>query len=121
MKPASAKAKGRLFQQLCRDKIIAKFKPYGVEPADVKSTSMGAGGEDIQLSPFARSMFPFSIECKSHKSMAVYKLYEQAQENAEGHEPLLFIKANGKKPLVVVDVDKFMDMAEAMHLKEIAE
>ena len=110
MKTASAKAKGRKLQQYVRDKFIELLKPYGVEPADVKSTSMGAGGEDVQLSPFARSFLPVSVECKSHKSMAVYKLYEQAQENCGEYEPLLVIKANHKKPLAVVDLDHYINL-----------
>lgn len=110
MKTQSAKAKGRKLQQWVRDKIIHYFKKFGVEPEDVKSTSMGAGGEDIQLSPFARDMFPYSIECKSHKSMAVYKLYDQAVENKHPYaEPLLIVKANNRDPLAVVDAEFFIE------------
>lgn len=109
MKTSSAKSKGRKFQQWCRDLIIQTLKPFGVEPEDVKSTSMGAQGEDVQLSPFARSLWDASIECKSHKSMAVYKWYEQATSHGES-EPVLFIKANHKKPLVVVDANHYMEL-----------
>lgn len=111
MKTQSAKAKGRKLQQWVRDKIIHYFGKFGVDPEDVKSTSMGAGGEDIQLSPFARAMFPYSIECKSHKSMAVYKLYDQAVENKHRlAEPLLIIKVNNRKPLAVVDAEWFIEL-----------
>ena len=105
---ASAKQKGRKLQQYVRDKIIDLLKPYGVVPEDVKSTSMGASGEDVQLSPFARHLLPVSVECKSHKSMAVYKHYEQAITNGSTHEPLLVIKANHKKPLAVIDFDYYI-------------
>lgn len=110
MKTASAKAKGRKLQQFVRDKFIELMKPWGCLPEDVKSTSMGAGGEDIQLSPFARGLLPVSVECKSHKEMAVYKLYAQAEENAGEHEPLLVIKVNHKKPLAVVDFDYYLSL-----------
>src|SRR5690554_5897553 len=96
---ASAKNKGRLLQKYVRDKFIELLKPYGILPDDVKSTSMGATGVDIQLSPFARNFLPVSVECKSHKSMAIYKLYEQAVTNQGEHEPVLVVKANHKKPL----------------------
>lgn len=110
MKTQSAKQKGRKLQQYVRDKFIELLKPHGGEPEDVKSTSMGAGGEDVQLSPFARNFLPVSVECKSHKSMAVYKLYDQAVENSGVYEPLLVIKVNNRKPLAVIDFDYYLDL-----------
>lgn len=107
MKAQSAKAKGRKLQQWVRDKIIEYFREWGVAPEDVKSTSMGAGGEDVTLSPFAREMFPYSVECKSHKSMAIYKYYDQAKSNSGDNEPLLIVKINNREPLAVVDADHF--------------
>lgn len=109
MKPSSAKAKGRIFQQWIRDKLLAHYEKQ-LEPDDIKSTSMGAGGEDILLSPKARSFFRYSIECKSLKSIAVYKFYEQAKSNCGKHEPVVFIKMNGKKPLAIVDAEKFISL-----------
>ena len=76
---------------------------------DVRSTSMGAGGEDLQLSPFARDILPIQVECKSHKSFAVYRILEQAAEHGS-HEPVVFLKANNKKPVAVVDAEVFLDM-----------
>ena len=77
-----------------------------LHPDDVRSTSMGAGGEDVQLSPLARKHFPYQVECKSMKSFAVYKYYDQAKEHG-GYEPILFIKADRRKPLVVMDAEHF--------------
>lgn len=109
MKTQSAKAKGRKLQQHVRDAVIKAFKEYGVEPDDVKSTAMGQGGADVQLSPFARTFFPYSVECKSHKSMAIYNVYAQAEANTErGTEPLVVVKVNNRKPLAVVDFDHYM-------------
>lgn len=104
MKPQSAKAKGRNLQKWVRDKILAKF-PH-LEPDDVRSTSMGAGGEDVQLSPAARELFPYTIECKNMAKIAVYNYYEQAKQHGKG-EPLVVIKQNNSKPLVIVDADYF--------------
>ncbi len=107
MKAASAKSKGRNLQQWVRDKILSVLD---LEPDDVRSTSMGAMGEDILLSPKARAKFPFSIECKSHKRFALYNHYEQATSNCpDGSEPLLIIKANHKKPLAIVDAEWFIE------------
>lgn len=108
MKPSSAKNKGRLFQQWVRDLILKVFKK--LEPDDCRSTSMGAGGEDILLSPKARKLFPYSVECKSLKSIAVYKFYEQASVNSGKFEPLVFIKANNKTPLAIVDAAHFVKL-----------
>lgn len=113
MKPSSCKAKGRLHQQHIRDKIIELLKPYGVVAEDVKSTSMGVSGVDIQLSPFAKSFLPIAIECKSLASMAVYKLYEQAEGYKDQGEPVLFIRANRKKPLVVLDLEYYLKLEKA--------
>lgn len=108
MRPQSAKAKGRRFQQWCRDLILESFP--GLEPDDVRSTSMGAGGEDLQLSPAARRKFPYSVECKNVEKLSVWKAYEQAQANGANHEPLLLMKKNGKKPLVVIDAEAFFNL-----------
>ena len=109
MKVASGKAKGRKLQQVVRDKILDTF-PL-LEPDDVKSTSMGAGGEDVQLSPAARKLFPYSVEAKARASISVYAWYQQAKANApKGTEPLLVIKQNYGKPLVIVDLDHYMEL-----------
>ncbi len=116
MKTSSAKAKGRKLQQLVRDKFIELLKPYGVVPEDIKSTAMGQNGVDVQLSPFAKTFLPVAVECKNHKSMAIYKLFEQAEDYKHEGEPLLVIKANHKKPLAVVDLDYYL-MLEAERIK----
>ena len=107
MKPSSAKAKGRVLQQTVRDLIIAKF---GLEPDDVRSVSMGVSGEDLLLSPAARRKLPISVECKSRASISVYGHYQQAKDNCRGYEPVLVIKQNRDKPLVVVDCDYFFEL-----------
>jgi len=106
MKTASAKAKGRNLQGWVRDLILATFP--SLHQDDVKSTSMGAQGEDVQLSPAAREHFPFSVECKAYATFAIYKHYDQAVANARGMQPLLIIKGNRKRPLAVVDAEWFI-------------
>ena len=111
MKTASGKAKGRNLQKLVRDKILEAFPV--LEPDDAKSCSMGASGEDVQLSPAARRLFPYSVECKARASISVYAWYQQAKTNApKGMEPLLVIKQNYGKPLVVIDLDSFMELCK---------
>ena len=56
----AAKAKGRGGQNEIRDKLLETFPEF--EPDDIKSTTMGDTGEDIQLSPAARKKMPITIE-----------------------------------------------------------
>ena len=105
MKPQSAKAKGRLFQQWVRDILIEE---RNIHPEDIESRSMGAGGEDLIMARDARQKFPFSIECKNQEKLNVYEAYAQACANSGDHEPILFMKKNHKKPLVVVDAEYFI-------------
>ena len=105
MKTSSAKAKGRRFQQWVRDQLIEQL---GVHPEDIESRSMGAGGEDLIMARAARKKFPFSIECKNQEALNVWKSYEQAEANSGDYEPIVFIKRNNQKPLVVVDAEYFI-------------
>jgi hypothetical protein len=111
LKTASSKQKGRLLQQVVRDKILEAFPR--LEKDDVVSTSMGASGADVQLSPTARRSFPYSVEAKSRATISTYKWYDQAVSNTKpSTEPLLVIKANRRKPLVVIDLDAFMELVK---------
>lgn len=80
MKPQSAKAKGRRFQQFVRDAILAMFP--NLEPDDVRSTSMGASGADLLLSPAARRAFPYYVECKNVEALNIHKALAQAAAGA---------------------------------------
>ena len=112
MKTQSAKAKGRNLQKWVRDLLLENFP--SLEPDDVRSTSMGCGGEDLQLSPAARKLFRFSIECKNVERLNVYDAYEQASANSGDHEPLLIMKKNRKKPLVVMDAEHFVELIKKL-------
>lgn len=106
---SSGKAKGRNLQKSVCVLILSRFTD--LEPDDCKSTAMGSGGEDVQLSPFARKQIPISVECKARKGIAIYDWYEQAKVNCkDGLEPVLVVKADRKKPLVCVDADYFFDL-----------
>ncbi len=105
MKVQSAKAKGRRLQQWVRDMLIEMLE---VHPEDVESRSMGAGGEDIIMARAARQKFPFSVECKNTEKLNVWDAYDQACANSGDYEPILFIKKNGRRPLVVLDAENFI-------------
>ena len=105
MRTSSAKAKGRRFQQWVRDQLIEQLD---VHPEDIESRSMGAGGEDLIMARSARKKFPFSIECINQETLIIWKAYEQAESNSVDYEPLVFIKRNNQKPLVVIDAEYFI-------------
>ena len=107
MRTQSKKAKGRRLQQWVRDLLIEKLE---VHPEDIESRSMGAGGEDLIMSRSAREKFPYSIECKNQESLNIWKSYEQAQQNSGNYEPIVVIKRNIVKPLVLVDADYFIEL-----------
>tara|TARA_Y100000817_G_scaffold146310_1_gene114642 strand:+ start:653 stop:985 length:333 start_codon:yes stop_codon:yes gene_type:complete len=109
VKTQSAKAKGRRLQQWFRDLLIEKLD---IHPEDIESRSMGAGGEDLIMARAARQRFPYSIECKNQESINVWKSYEQAQENSKDYEPVVVLKRNNTKPLVLVDAEYFVKLHE---------
>ena len=109
MKTQSAKAKGRRLQQHVRDVLIEQLE---IHPEDIESRSMGAGGEDLIMARAAREKFPYSIECKNQEKVNVWSAYEQAESNCKGYEPVVVIKKNRKKPLVVIDAEYFVKLHE---------
>ena len=103
---AAGKAKGRNLQKWVRDLLLSLFP--SLEDGDIRSTAMGQSGEDIQLSPAARKQIPLSIECKSYAKIAVYARYQQASQNCpKNAEPIVVMKADRQKPLVLVDAEWF--------------
>ena len=107
VKPQSAKAKGRRLQQWFRDLLINKLD---IHPDDIESRSMGAGGEDLIMARAARKKFPYSIECKNQEKINIWKSYFQAQENSKDYEPIVVIKRNNHKPLLLIDAEHFIDL-----------
>jgi hypothetical protein len=107
MRVQSAKAKGRRLQQWVRDKLIEMLH---IHPEDIESRSMGAGGEDLIMARAARQKFPHSIECKNVEKLNIWDAYEQASANCGDYEPIVIMKKNGKKPLVVVDAEYYIQL-----------
>lgn len=107
MTPQSAKNKGRFLQKLVRDLILKTFP--SLEKDDVRSTPMGSGGEDVQLSPAARKLVPYQIECKNKGRAQVQTWYEQAQGHGN-HQPLLVVKQDNCDPLAIVSLSHFIEL-----------
>lgn len=109
MKPSSAKQKGRKAQQKVRDAILSTFPQ--LEPDDVRSTSMGASGQDLLLSPAARKVFPYSVEVKQQESLNIWASLKQAEDNTkDGTTPLLVFGRNRTPQYVALSLDAFLKL-----------
>ena len=79
MRPQSAKSKGRRHQQRIAQDILTAF-PH-LHPDDVRSTSMGCSGIDIQMSEAARQSLPLSIEAKNCEKLSIWSALAQCEAN----------------------------------------
>ena len=104
MKPQSAKSKGRRLQQKVAASILHAF-PH-LQEDDCFSTSMGANGEDVRMSPLARESVPPSIECKCQEKLNVWSCLEQANSNCpKDATPCLVFSRNRANTYAVVPWD----------------
>lgn len=101
------KAKGRKGQQEVRDMILEAFPE--LEMDDCRSTSMGAQGADILLSPIARSYMPWNIEVKRRKRIGLCRHIEQAAEFGED-EPVVFAREDRGEWIVALRAEYFLDL-----------
>lgn len=115
MKTASCKAKARVLQNLVTE-IIRKL--FHLSTADVKPAIMGESGIDIKLSDKARSLLPYGIECKNVEKLNVYEAWSQAVDNSKKEEliPMLIIKRNQKKPLMILDLEHGFSLIRELQL-----
>jgi hypothetical protein len=70
---------------------------------------MGVSGADVKLSPLAQDLIPFQFECKNLAKIAVYNYYEQCRTHGI-YEPVVIMKQNKSKPLVVIDAEVFLNI-----------
>ena len=109
MKPRSAKNKGKRLQNKIRDIILEKFNNI-LEQDDVRSITMGDSGEDILLSPAARRVFPFSVECKNQEKLNIWEALDQAEGNSGNHTPLVIFKRNRSKTYAVLEFKELLKL-----------
>ncbi len=109
-----AKRKGRNLQQWVCQKI-SEFTglPWGKDE-EIASREGGQSGADIRLSFAARSIFPFSVECKSGDQWSIPHAIKQAQANLYPNTNWMVIldrpsqvKENRILPIIVMDGETF--------------
>ena len=71
---------------------------------------MGDSGEDILLSPAARKLFPFSVECKNQEKLNIWSSLEQAETNSGNHIPIVIFKRNRSKTFVALEFEKLLEL-----------
>jgi hypothetical protein len=105
----SAKAKGRRLQQHVANLIRDK---YGASTRDVKSTSMGASGSDIQMADWVwQRLGRVEIECKSQQRIPKL-LWEILDQHKQPDRTIGVVKRNYKRPLAVLDLELLFELID---------
>lgn len=116
MKAQSAKAKGRRYQQEVSKLIVDAFS--ALQRDDVVSRPMGSGGVDLMMSPYAQTLFPFSVECKSTRKMPGSTALNQAYSNRyHGTYPVVAWKPPRQAPrdsIVMLRLVDLIDIAKRL-------
>lgn len=76
-------------------------------------TPSSVTGPDLHLSPAARQVYQFVIECKNVEKLNVWEAYQQASNHgasAPNMTPVLFFKRNNSKLMVCLDAEEFVKM-----------
>jgi hypothetical protein len=114
VKTSSAKAKGRRACAELRDALLAAFTTLHED--DIRVTPSSVPGEDLFLSPLARSLFPFSPEVKNQEALNIWAAIKQAREHSdkskEKHSPLVAFKRNGEPLRVILELEDFLKFLE---------
>ena len=109
MTPTSKKRKSALLQNLVRDKILKAF-PH-LKRQDVVTANTGQTGPDLVLSKVARKLVGVNFQCKNQQKMkTVYDWYKQSSKGSGKLTPAVVCKMNTRQPLVVIDLDDFIDL-----------
>ena len=73
----------------------------------------GENGADIKLSKVAKCLVPYSFETKNQEKMkTIYDWLDQADRNSGKLEAVLVIKQNTRRPLVVIDMETFLNLLD---------
>ena len=109
MRPQSAKSKGRRLQQQVVSDLLEAFAHLSED--DIRSTSMGAPGEDVVMSHAARMSIPYSFEAKNQERVNIWSSISQAKANApQGVDPVVVFKKNGEVPHVALSWKAFLKL-----------
>ena len=117
MRTSSAKAKARNLQKY----VVKVFREkWGFDEScgddcytgDIQSVPMGMSKEDILLSPKAKTVVPFSVECKAQEKLSIWSALKQADNNSEDRIPLLVFKRNRSKVYACLELNDLMRLVK---------
>lgn len=101
MRPQSAKAKGRRFQQWCAERFKQRLPE--LTGNDVRSLSMGAAGDDLILSPAAQRLLPYGFEMKNVETLSLWATLRQVQKRRDDDlTPCVVARKNRTHPVAIV-------------------
>lgn len=113
MKTSASKAKGRRLQNTVTLKFRNLFSGV-LHEGDIKPQLMSQNGTDVILSPSAKNLIAFDIECKNQETLVGAQLtnaIEQCEGNTEeGRIPLLIFKKNQEPERVILRLDYFLEL-----------
>lgn len=111
MKTSSAKAKGRRAAKRLAEEILKAFESDLVAD-DIRVTPSGVTGEDLSLSPRARSLCNFSFECKNVERINIWEAIAQAESHAlkKGSAPAVAFTRNHSAMWVCIRVEEFASL-----------
>ena len=109
MKTSSCKAKGRRLAARVRE-MLRKAAPV-ILPDDIHVQSSGVNGPDLILSPKAKEIFNFAIECKNTEKLNVWDAIVQAEIHALGTDqiPIVVFSRNRHKDYVIIEAENFFE------------
>ena len=114
MLTSSCKAKGRRAAQELKEALL-EWAP-DLSNDDIIVTSSGETGEDLKLSPKAREIYPYVVECKNVEKLNVHEAYAQAVEHWQKRGskkeefPILAFKKNKTDMKVVLSLEHFLKL-----------
>ena len=108
MKASSKKGKGRRLQNYLKDRLYDFFP--SLRNGDIKGAIMGESGEDINLSPAAKDLIPYSFECKNQERLNIWESLSQAEDNADDRIPILVFKRNRTKTYAAIELEAFLNL-----------
>lgn len=121
MKTSSAKAKGKRLTSYVAKKLLEKqyrkhieyddYSYFYLQPGDIKATTSGETGRDVQLSPLAETVIPFDIEGKNCETASPWAWMKQAKANTK----------QGRKPCVIFTRNREGDVYAMVRLDDLIE
>jgi hypothetical protein len=110
MKPKSTKSKGRKAAMEVQRMFLKTFPMLEVD--DIRVTPSGVQGEDLQLSPRAREVLPYSFEMKNKERLNIWDALEQSKTHVakNNHKPVVIFRRNRTPFHVCMEMDTFLEL-----------